>query len=964
LSARLRAQIGDAEAGGPRATVSAALERISRDDVMRGAGRVTIVLDGLDALEYADVELEDLLPGRLPAGIVIVCAVRTGSSLAELLLARAGAGGIDLDRVGAGPVIRAVYARSTSPPSVAQTDAAIVRCAGDVRLAMLLLARYEAGEAAPWAGDEMPPGMESWLAGEWRRFTAGRDAQREAEIDLFGLLCAAREPTPESLLQAGHGGGLSDAARMMLRVLPGAEGRLLGCYHPAFSEFLQARIFAQALPNLHARWAERLTGALAAGSAGVRGFALRNIFFHEVGAALWSEAVRRLSDGAFVAASAREGLAALERDAWAAVGRAPPGPAAELSVVAAALSSQSHWLRRDVIAGVAAFHARLAHDPTGVPGSRGSQAPGCLGLRHPVQRPDGARKTMLGHRAAVGRCWAADDGAGCVSVDQDGELIVWDGAGGIRERRSVAAQRGLACELSPNGRLIAVASGDCVTVTPVAGAGVTVTIALGGPCWTCAFTVDGASMATVRSDGRIELWCLSTITLLGALDPKEMTTVVAMSDRTTIVTGGEDGRIRAWDVASRRCVWTARIGDGPIRTLALANGGTRVLVTATEPVLQFWAVGGERPIALMRGHSGRIQRCAMTPDGRRAASVGDDRCVITWDPAAGRMLRRDHGHGDRVLCCAWARDGRMLVTGGSDRAVKQWSSERAGPGERPGHAKRVRRCLAVRGDRALSASADATLRVWDLRTGEALGTLAGHSSGVNDCALGGDERWLVSAGDDGRVRVWDLNSEVGRDLPGLAGAPVQACHLSKDGHTVAAISLDGVLRVCELTSGVRLYETQLDVRGGAIYAWHPRQPQIVVGRADGTLHIEDWRTGHMVAEWAAHTRRITAVALSPDGRYVATGLESGEMMIWELATKRAIVPLSGHRGTVQGCAWSPCGRYLASTGVDATVRVWGRDAGREIAVMGGVAPFDGVAFGDSVVIAGDELGNVWVLDVP
>jgi WD40 repeat protein len=120
----------------------------------------------------------------------------------------------------------------------------------------------------------------------------------------------------------------------------------------------------------------------------------------------------------------------------------------------------------------------------------------------------------------------------------------------------------------------------------------------------------------------------------------------------------------------------------------------------------------------------------------------------------------------------------------------------------------------------------------------------------------------------------------------------------------------------------------------------------------------------MVAEWAAHTRRITAVALSPDGRYVATGLESGEMMIWELATKRAIVPLSGHRGTVQGCAWSPCGRYLASTGVDATVRVWGRDAGREIAVMGGVAPFDGVAFGDSVVIAGDELGNVWVLDVP
>ena len=59
--------------------------------------------------------------------------------------------------------------------------------------------------------------------------------------------------------------------------------------------------------------------------------------------------------------------------------------------------------------------------------------------------------------------------------------------------------------------------------------------------------------------------------------------------------------------------------------------------------------------------------------------------------------------------------------------------------------------------RALSASRDNTLRLWDLATGATLRVLEGHSSGVTHVASLGDERALSASG-DGTLRPWDLRT--------------------------------------------------------------------------------------------------------------------------------------------------------------------------------------------------------------
>ena len=55
-------------------------------------------------------------------------------------------------------------------------------------------------------------------------------------------------------------------------------------------------------------------------------------------------------------------------------------------------------------------------------------------------------------------------------------------------------------------------------------------------------------------------------------------------------------------------------------------------------------------------------------------------------------------------------------------------------------------------------SDDQTLKVWDLKTGGEVRTLAGHTASVYSCAIDPTGRWVASGAGDGGIRVWELES--------------------------------------------------------------------------------------------------------------------------------------------------------------------------------------------------------------
>jgi WD40 repeat protein len=62
------------------------------------------------------------------------------------------------------------------------------------------------------------------------------------------------------------------------------------------------------------------------------------------------------------------------------------------------------------------------------------------------------------------------------------------------------------------------------------------------------------------------------------------------------------------------------------------------------------------------------------------------------------------------------------------------------------------------GQRAVSASDDQTLKVWELGSGRELRTLTGHSQWVNAVAVTPDGQCAVSASEDKTLKIWKLET--------------------------------------------------------------------------------------------------------------------------------------------------------------------------------------------------------------
>src|SRR3990172_12241592 len=84
--------------------------------------------------------------------------------------------------------------------------------------------------------------------------------------------------------------------------------------------------------------------------------------------------------------------------------------------------------------------------------------------------------------------------------------------------------------------------------------------------WGIAWSPDGTILATASDDEVVQLWDVSSRTLLGRLTPHPggALAVTFLTDGATIVTTSGDGSVRLWDIARARPLGGPLIGqEGP-----------------------------------------------------------------------------------------------------------------------------------------------------------------------------------------------------------------------------------------------------------------------------------------------------------------------------------------------------------------------------------------------------------------
>ena len=246
----------------------------------------------------------------------------------------------------------------------------------------------------------------------------------------------------------------------------------------------------------------------------------------------------------------------------------------------------------------------------------------------------------------------------------------------------------------------------------------------------------------------------------------------------------------------------------------------------------------------------------------------------------------------------------------------------------------------------ISASSDATIRIWDLATGTPAGPpLTGHTGPVTAITLAQRDSRLVviSASSDATIRIWDLatGTPAGPPLTGHTG-PVTAITLAElDGTPViVSASEDTTVGIWNLETGAVMAQRLTGHTGHvtALTTVHLRgRPVIISGGNDNTIQAWDLASGVPAdRSFTGHSGTVHAVTTADlhDRPFIISGSEDG-IRIWDLTIRmwdRATgAPISQHLGGQSGSyarvnavtiAHLDGRPVIISGGGDRTIRIW------------------------------------------
>ncbi|KAG9034705.1 hypothetical protein FRB95_012891 [Tulasnella sp. JGI-2019a] len=300
-------------------------------------------------------------------------------------------------------------------------------------------------------------------------------------------------------------------------------------------------------------------------------------------------------------------------------------------------------------------------------------------------------------------------------------------------------------------------------------------------------------------------------------------------------------------------------------------------------------------------------------------------------------------HTKAVTCVRVSPDGTVIVTGSEDHTLRLWDAKTgAAIGKvMRGHTGWLR-CIAMSpdGTTVVSGSGDDTLRLWDAKTGAPVGqVMKGHTDSVRCVAMSPDGTIIVSGSYDSTLRLWDFRTgaAIGKVMKGHTDS-VTCITMCSDGATVVSGSEDHTLCLWNARTGAAFGKVMKGHTDSVTcLAMSPNDTAVVSGSKDHTLCLWDVRTGAAIGKaMKGHTDSVTCVVMSPDGTTIVSGSEDQTLHLWDAKTGAAIgKAMKGHTDAVRCITMSPDSITIISGSYDNTLHLWDAKTGAVVEVMKG-----------------------------
>jgi len=445
-------------------------------------------------------------------------------------------------------------------------------------------------------------------------------------------------------------------------------------------------------------------------------------------------------------------------------------------------------------------------------------------------------------------------------------------------------------------------------------------------------------------------------------------------DDLRLLTSGNDGTARLWDVATGKELRQFRGHDGSVLDCAFSPDGVLLLTAGCDGTARLWETNSGIQVRQFEGHDAPVAFCVFSPDGILVLTADNNGTAYLWETNSGLEVKHFKAHSGIIKACAFSSEGALIITDNHGGGVSLWEVATEKELRQFKSEDLTKTCaLSQDSSRLITVGNDHTAYLWDVKSGKKIHQFRSPNfmARVSSVLFSPDASLVLFTNLFRRMSVWDTESfmEI-RDLD-VFGYRVWTSAFSRNTSLIITAGKNGIV-LLDAQSGMEIrhwirsrnnlqafvfssiakalftfsndgFLRQWDVKTGKEYGRiKVREEHIIrsIFSLDGsrllTVNQEYrgrvWDAGSGLElkhiEW--HNHDILDGTFSPDNTRLLTAGKHGTVCLWNINTGKEMRRFNGHDESVYDCAFSPDGAHVLTAGEDGTVRLWNTETGLEL----------------------------------
>ena len=434
-----------------------------------------------------------------------------------------------------------------------------------------------------------------------------------------------------------------------------------------------------------------------------------------------------------------------------------------------------------------------------------------------------------------------------------------------------------------------------------------------------AFSPDGKTLASGDEYRTIKLWNMDTATSHATFKaPDGFYALSFAPNGKLLASGGHGGSIRLWNATAKQQGLRGKIGQylptltlkghkADVSTLAFSPDGKMLLSGSDDGTIRAWDTITGRQQFICPGHTSEISElAALKKEGAMITVHTWDNQFLHWNINIGHHLSGSYLTSKNQNPVAISPDAETVVIKNwtAKNTYKLWdTSKKRIWATLKGHevplSKTPNFVFSLDGKRLASANVHqgiGLIHVWNIPTqsrsflkrlffsSKSISpqyTLEGHTDGGYTLKFSPNGKILATVHNKNKViRLWGV--ETGSTRFTLTGhkQTIKALAFSPNGKILASGGNYQTIYLWDVTTGQQLTNSQTEAAVNTLQ-FSPDGKTIVSGNYNGKIQLWDAHTLRLLSTHIGHTDWVNALMFSEDGKTLFSASRDGTILLWD-----------------------------------------------------------------------------------